>query len=186
MASERAFESLLRGYEKSLHWVLDHSLLVLIVAIATVGLAIFLYVEVPKGFFPQQDTGRLNGSIIADQSISFQEMQRKIQRLAAIAKQDPAVDTVLIFTGGGGGTTTNTGRVFIALKPLEGAQGDGRSDRQSVAPETRRRAGCDALPAGGAGREDRRPAIRRSVPVHDPQRQLADAEPLGTDSARRR
>ena len=119
MASERAFEGLLRGYEKSLRWVLDRSLLALIVAIATVGVAVFLYVEVPKGFFPQQDTGRLNGNIIADQSISFQEMQRKVQRLAAIAKQDPGVDTVLMFTGGGGGTTTNTGRVFIALKPLK-------------------------------------------------------------------
>jgi multidrug efflux pump len=119
MASERAFEGLLRGYERSLRWVLDRSLLALIVAIATVGVAVFLYVEVPKGFFPQQDTGRLNGNIIADQSISFQEMQRKIQRLAAIVKEDPGVDTVLMFTGGGGGTTTNTGRVFIALKPLK-------------------------------------------------------------------
>jgi multidrug efflux pump len=119
MASERAFEGLLRGYEKSLRWVLDRSLLALIVAIATVGVAVLLYVEVPKGFFPQQDTGRLNGNIVADQSISFQEMQRKIQRFAVIATQDPGVDTVLMFTGGGGGTTTNTGRVFIALKPLK-------------------------------------------------------------------
>ena len=118
MASERAFDKLLKGYERSLAWVLDHSFLALMVAIGTVGLAVFLYVAVPKGFFPQQDTGRLNGNIIADQSISFQAMQQKIARLAAIAKQDPGVDTVLIFTGGGGGTTTNTGRVFIALKPL--------------------------------------------------------------------
>jgi multidrug efflux pump len=118
LMSEKAFERLLKGYENSLRWVLDRSLIALIVAIATVGLAVYLYIEIPKGFFPQQDTGRLNGSIIADQAISFQEMQRKIQRLAAIAKQDPGVDTVLAFTGGGGGTTTNTGRVFIALKPL--------------------------------------------------------------------
>ena len=117
-ASERVFQRLLHGYEKSLGWVLDHSLLVLFVAIGTLGLAVFLYIEIPKGFFPQQDTGRLNGTIMADQSISFQAMQQKIAELAAIAKQDPAVDTVLIFTGGGGGTTTNTGRVFIALKPL--------------------------------------------------------------------
>src|SRR5580692_8473806 len=119
MASERLFERLLKGYENSLRWVLDRSLLALIAAIATVGLAVYLYIEVPKGFFPQQDTGRLNGTIIADQAISFQEMQRKIQRLAVIAKQDPGIDTVLTFTGGGGGTTTNTGRVFIALKPLK-------------------------------------------------------------------
>ncbi len=118
LASERAFERILKGYEKSLSWVLDHSLLLLIVAIATVGLNVYLYIVIPKGFFPQQDTGRLNGSIIADQSSSFQAMQQKIAQLAAIAKQDRAVDTVLIFTGGGGGTTTNTGRVFIALKPL--------------------------------------------------------------------
>jgi hydrophobe/amphiphile efflux-1 (HAE1) family protein len=119
MASERAFERILKGYEKSLAWVLDHSLVVLSVAILTVGLAVLLYIEVPKGFFPQQDTGRLNGSIVADQAISFQAMQSKIQRFATIAKADPAVDTVLIFTGGGGGTTTNTGRVFISLKPLQ-------------------------------------------------------------------
>jgi multidrug efflux pump len=118
MASERVFEELLGGYEKSLRWVLDRSLLALIVAVATIGLAVLLYIEIPKGFFPQQDTGRLNGSIVADQSISFQEMQKKIQRLALIAKGDPGVDTVLAFTGGGGGTTTNTGRVFISLKPL--------------------------------------------------------------------
>ena len=118
MASERAFERILKGYEKSLGWVLEHSLPVLMVAILTVGVAVFLYIEIPKGFFPQQDTGRLNGSIVADQAISFQAMQTKIQRFAAIAKQDPAVDTVLVFTGGGGGTTTNTGRVFISLKPL--------------------------------------------------------------------
>src|SRR3984957_6869949 len=119
MASERAFERILKGYEKSLGWVLEHSLPVLMVAILTVGVAVFLYIETPKGFFPQQDTGRLNGSIVADQAISFQAMQNKIQQFAAIAKQDPAVDTVLIFTGGGGGTTTNTGRVFVSLKPLK-------------------------------------------------------------------
>jgi hydrophobe/amphiphile efflux-1 (HAE1) family protein len=118
MASERAFERILKGYEHSLAWVLDHSLLVLIIFIATVALNVFLFIVIPKGFFPQQDTGRMNGSIVADQVISFQAMQSKIQRLATIVKQDPAVDTVLAFTGGGGGTTTNTGRVFIALKPL--------------------------------------------------------------------
>jgi multidrug efflux pump len=118
MASERLFEKLLKGYERSLAWVLDRSFLALMVAIGTIALAVFLYIEVPKGFFPQQDTGRLNGNIIADQSISFQAMQQKIARLAAIVKQDPGVDTVMIFTGGGGGTTTNTGRAFIALKPL--------------------------------------------------------------------
>jgi multidrug efflux pump len=117
-ASERVFERILKVYETSLSWVLDRSMLALIVAIATVALSVYLYIVIPKGFFPQQDTGRLNGSVVADQDISFQAMQVKIQALAAIVKQDPAVDNVLAFSGGGGGTTTNTGRVFIALKPL--------------------------------------------------------------------
>jgi multidrug efflux pump len=117
-ASERAFERILGAYERSLRTVLDHSFAVLLVAIAMVGLSVYLYIAVPKGFFPQQDTGRLNGSILADQDISFQAMQAKIKRLMTITMQDPGVSNVLAFTGGGGGTTTNTGRVFIALKPL--------------------------------------------------------------------
>jgi multidrug efflux pump len=117
-ASERAFERILKGYERSLAWVLERSIFVLMVAIATVGLSVYLYVVVPKGFFPQQDTGRLNGNIVADQAISFQSMQKKIQSLAVIVGRDPGVANVLAFTGGGGGTTTNTGRVFISLKPL--------------------------------------------------------------------
>jgi multidrug efflux pump len=117
-ASERVFERILKFYENTLSWVLERSIFVLIVAIATVALSVYLYVIIPKGFFPQQDTGRLNGNIIADQDISFQAMQGKIQSFAAIAKADPAVATVIVFSGGGGGTTTNTGRVFISLKPL--------------------------------------------------------------------
>jgi multidrug efflux pump len=119
MASERIFERILKGYETSLHWMLDRSLFVLIVAIATIGLSVYLYVIIPKGFFPQQDTGRMNGNVIADQAISFQAMQTKLQTLVGIVKSDPAVATVIGFTGGGGGTTTNTGRVFVALKPLQ-------------------------------------------------------------------
>ena len=118
-ASERLFNWILGGYEHSLRWLLDRSMFVLLVAVATLGLSVYLYVVIPKGFFPQQDTGRLNGNIVADQAISFQAMQKKIQALAAIALKDPAVSHVLAFTGGGGGTTTNTGRVFISLKPLE-------------------------------------------------------------------
>jgi hydrophobe/amphiphile efflux-1 (HAE1) family protein len=117
--SERVFERILKGYEISLHWMLDRSLFVLMVAIATIGLSVYLYVIIPKGFFPQQDTGRLNGNVIADQAISFQAMQTKLQTLATIVQSDPAVATVLAFTGGGGGTTTNSGRVFVSLKPLQ-------------------------------------------------------------------
>jgi len=119
LAGENGFKWILSVYRRSLTWVLNHSFLFLMVAFATLALNILLFMVIPKDFFPQQDTGRLNGSIIADQDTSFQSMQRKIRSLVAIVKQDPAVDTVLCFTGGGGGTTTNTGRVFIALKPVD-------------------------------------------------------------------
>ena len=118
MASEKAFEWILGVYERSLGWVLEHSILVLLIAIGTLALNVLLYVVIPKDFFPQQDTGRLNGSIIADQDTSFQSMKQKMQALVGIVKTDPGVATVIGFTGGGGGTTTNTGRVFISLKPV--------------------------------------------------------------------
>ena len=118
-ASEKVFQSILKIYEVSLSWVLRHSALVLLIAIATLCLNFYLYVVVPKGFFPQQDTGRINGNFMGDQSTSFQSMQRKIAILSKIVQQDPGVETVQAFSGGGGGTTTNTGRCFIALKPLE-------------------------------------------------------------------
>ncbi|HZZ59108.1 MAG TPA: multidrug efflux RND transporter permease subunit [Opitutaceae bacterium] len=117
-ASERAFKAMLGGYRRSLGWVLEHSLLVLLIAIVTLALNVFLFIKVPKGFFPQQDTGRMMGMIIADQDISFEAMAQKMRRLCAIVNADPAVSAVIAFTGGGGGTTTNTGRMFISLKPL--------------------------------------------------------------------
>ncbi len=117
-ASERVFQFILKVYEHSLGWVLRNSALILLITILTLGLNVYLYVIIPKGFFPQQDTGRMNGNFIGDQSMSFQLMQKKIAELAKIVQEDPGVATVQAFTGGGGGTTTNTGRAFFALKPL--------------------------------------------------------------------
>jgi multidrug efflux pump len=117
-ASERAFDWILARYKGSLGWVLENSLLMLLLTLATIGLTVYLAVIVPKGFFPQQDTGRLSGSILADESISFQAMSQKMRQLAAIVEADPGVDTVVAFTGGGAGTSTNTGRCFVSLKPL--------------------------------------------------------------------
>ena len=119
-ASERAFAWLVRGYETSLGWVLSHSFVVLLIALATVGVNVYLFLIAPKGFFPQQDTGRLTGSIQAAQDISFQSMQQKLTQVVDIIKRDPAVEDVMGFTGGGGGggATTNTARMFISLKPL--------------------------------------------------------------------
>jgi multidrug efflux pump len=116
--TEGFFQFLIGTYERSLRWVLRHQFIVLMIAIATLCFNIYLFVIVPKGFFPQQDTGRINGNFVGDQSISFQSMTQKITELALIVKKDPAVDTIQAFSGGGGGTTTNTGRCFITLKPL--------------------------------------------------------------------
>jgi multidrug efflux pump len=109
--SEKAFDWILHGYERSLSWVLRHQFLVLLITLATMGASVYLYIIVPKGFFPQQDTGRLNGSIVADQSSSFQAMQQRMERLVAIVQRDPAVDSVTSFTGG-----NNSARMFVALK----------------------------------------------------------------------
>jgi multidrug efflux pump len=116
--SEKFFAWVVNFYGRSLTRVLQHPALTLLTLLATVALTIYLYVRVPKGFFPQQDTGRLSGQIQADQDTSFQTMDKTLLQMVNIIDADPAIDTVNAFSGGGGGTTTNTARMFIALKPL--------------------------------------------------------------------
>ena len=118
-ASERFFAWILSLYERSLTWVLRHPAPVLLVLLITIGGNVYLLFIVPKGFFPQQDTGRLAGGIQGAQDSSFTAMKQRMARFVDIVKADPAVANVVAFTGSGGGTTTNTGRMFIALKPLE-------------------------------------------------------------------
>jgi multidrug efflux pump len=113
--SERGFAALQRWYGASLRFVLRHPLATMLVFLATVILNIHLYVTIPKGFFPQQDTGRIVGGIRADQSISFQAMRRKFRQFMEIVRQDPAIESVAGFTGG---FSTNSGFVFATLKPL--------------------------------------------------------------------
>ena len=115
------FERVRIGYGHTLTWALRHHALVLLIFIATIGLNMYLFVVVPKGFFPQQDTGRIVGSLQADQSISFQAMSVKLKQMIDIVRADPAVETVVGFTGvgsGGGFSQINTGTVFVSLKPL--------------------------------------------------------------------
>ena len=113
--SERGLGGLQRLYGRSLGLVLRHPLLTMFVFLATVLLNIHLYVTIPKGFFPQQDTGRIMGGIRADQSISFQAMRRKFRQFVEIVRSDPAIESVAGFTGGG---QTNSGFLFATLKPL--------------------------------------------------------------------
>jgi len=119
--SERAFNWIIAQYGRTLTRVLRHPVITLLVLIGTIGLNVYLFYRTPKGFFPQQDGGRLTGQIQADQDTSFQSMQSLLLRISKIVEQDPAVQIVNGFTGGtgGGGVTTNTARMFITLKPLE-------------------------------------------------------------------
>ncbi|MEO8344095.1 MAG: multidrug efflux RND transporter permease subunit [Betaproteobacteria bacterium] len=113
--SERGFAAMHALYRRSLGFVLRHGAWAMLVLLATVCLNIYLYVIIPKGFFPQQDTGRLVGGIQADQSISFQAMRQKLADFMTIVREDPAVENVVGFTGG---AQRNSGMMFVALKPL--------------------------------------------------------------------
>ena len=116
-ATELGFQWILDEYETTLSWVLRHQPLMLLATLGTIALTVYLYVIVPKGFFPQEDTGRLMGAIQADQSTSFQTMSKLLTEFADTVGKDPAVEDVIAFTGGAGGTA-NTGRMFVSLKPL--------------------------------------------------------------------
>ena len=115
-ASERWFAAILRGYERALGWVLRHQRLTMTVTLVTMAATIFLYVKIPKGFFPQQDTSRLTGSIIADQDTSYQAQRKRLTAFVDTVTKDPAVENTAGFLGGG---TLNSGRMFVSLKPKE-------------------------------------------------------------------
>jgi multidrug efflux pump len=138
-ASERAFNWLHSEYASGLRWVLRHQLLMLFVVFGTVALNIYLFIIVPKGFFPQQDTGRMGGSTRAAQDISFDAMRVKQRDLAQMVLDDPAIGSVTAFVGGNGpgGGSSNVGRMFIALKPLD--QRPGRVTADQVVNRLRRK-----------------------------------------------
>jgi multidrug efflux pump len=115
-SSERVFVRVHRGYDRSLSWALSNPGTIMVVLALTVGLNIYLFIIIPKGFFPQQDTGSIVGGIRADQSISFQAMKPKFDEFVSVIHADPAVQSVVGFSGQGG--QTNSGNVFINLKPL--------------------------------------------------------------------
>src|SRR5208337_3638495 len=110
--SERAFNRVVKAYGRTLSGVLRFPAITLAVLLATIALNVYLYIYVPKGFFPQQDNGRMMGTIQADQDTSFQAMDKILVQMIKIIVADPAVDTITGYTGGG-----NSARMFIALKP---------------------------------------------------------------------
>jgi len=128
----RVLTAMQEGYATSLQWVLRHTRLVGVVLLATIALNIWLYIAIPKTFFPEQDTGRLMGGIQADQSISFQAMRGKLEDFMKIIRDDPAVDNVTGFTGG---SRVNSGMMFISLKPL----GERKETSQQVIDRLRKK-----------------------------------------------
>jgi multidrug efflux pump len=120
-ARRTLFDRSLAAYERTLTWSLRQGRLVMLALAVTIALNVLLFMIIPKGFFPQEDTGLITGGIVADQSISFQLMKDKLIRLMDIVQADPAVQSVAGYTGagsGGGSSQTNTGSVYVLLKPL--------------------------------------------------------------------
>ncbi|HTA21949.1 MAG TPA: multidrug efflux RND transporter permease subunit [Terriglobales bacterium] len=116
MATEHVFDWVLSIYRHSLHWVLDHPALTLIVLFITIALNVVVIIKIPKGFFPQQDTGAISGGVQGPQDSSFFAMNDSVQQIVGVIKKDPAVANVIGFTGGS--SATNSGSIYIALKPL--------------------------------------------------------------------
>jgi len=142
MAGEKFFDWVLSVYRGSLHWVLDHPTLTLIVLFLTIALNVVLVIKIPKGFFPQQDTGAISGGVQGPQDSSFTAMNDSIQQIVGVIKNDPAVANVIGFTGGN--SATNSGSVYVALKPL--------ADRKSNAAQiiNRLRPQLNRLPVASA------------------------------------
>jgi multidrug efflux pump len=128
-AVDRGWKVVLHTYERSLDWALDSKLLVMLILLAVVGLNVYLFKAAPKGFFPQQDNGQLNGGLRADQSISTQAMGAKMRQVVDIVRADPAVDTVVGFTGG---SRSGGGFMFVNLKPASQRAKEGTGAGQAV------------------------------------------------------
>src|SRR5205814_5931206 len=119
-ASERAFDSIIEFYGRTLRWVLGHQGATLLVAVITLVLTVLLYIVIPKGFFPVQDTGVILGISEAEQTVSFSAMAERQQELSRVILRDPAVESLSSFIGvDGTNTTVNSGRIQINLKPLD-------------------------------------------------------------------
>ena len=179
--SERFFTGMLDRYEKSLMWVLDHQPLTLAVALGTLALSIYLFMVVPKGFFPQQDTGRLMGAVQADQDTSFQAMKERLQELVAAIGKDAAVSNVIAFTGAQG--ATNTANMYISLKPLSERKisadlviGRIRKEVGHIAGVNLYLQAVQDLRIGGR-------IEQRAISIHAAERRPQRAQPMGAEGA---
>jgi multidrug efflux pump len=170
-ASERAFNSVIAFYGRTLQWVLGWQLATLAVAAATLGLTIFLFFVIPKGFFPIQDTGVIQGVSEAAQSVSFPEMSRQQQQLTKVILQDPAVDNLSSFIGiDGTNTTLNSGRILINLKPLATRKISASDVIRRLQPELAKAAGITLFmqPVQDLSVEDRVSRTQFQYTLEDP------------------
>ncbi|MFO0789690.1 MAG: multidrug efflux RND transporter permease subunit [Pirellulales bacterium] len=141
-ASERLFQRLLQLYEFTLSKALRFHSVTMVVMLATLVFTVYLYVIIPKGFFPQQDTGRLVGNIQADQGTSFQAMSQLLIRFAGAVSEDPAVDNVIAFTGGNFGGAANSARMFVSIKPLRERDASAEAIMVRIRAKTSKMAGA--------------------------------------------
>ncbi len=135
MTTEKLFDRVLSLYRSSLHWVLDNPTLTLVVLFLTIALNVVLIVKIPKGFFPEEDTGAIAGAVQGPQDSSFPAMDNAIQQIVGVVKSDPAVANVIAFTGSG---ATNTGSFYVALKPLAARKASAAQIIDRLRPQLRR------------------------------------------------
>ena len=170
-SSERVFERALRAYDRSLSWSLDNPGTIMVVLAMTIGLNVYLFSIISKGFFPQQDTGSIIGGIRADQSISFQLMQPKFNEFVTCdpAKTPPVSKALSGFPAAGGGQT-NSGFVFITLKPLSERPKNPADHVIARLRNEGRRAcrGRAAVPGAGSGFARGRAPGQCAISVHHP------------------
>jgi multidrug efflux pump len=142
-ASEKFFDGVLSLYRGSLRWVLENPALTLVVLFLTIALNVVLIVKIPKGFFPQEDTGALSGAVRGPQDSSFPVMNASVQQIVGVVKSDPAVANVIAFTGGNG--ATNTGSLYVALKPLAERKANAAQVIDRLRPKLNRLSGASAF-----------------------------------------
>ena len=181
--SEGFLAGMLGGYRRGLNWVLSHHHLMLFITIGAAVLSVFLYKVVPKGLFPQQDTGQLAGVAEAPQDISFPAMRQRAEAVNKVVLAHPAVEKMVTFIGGPG-SSGNTGNIFIQLKPI----GQRSQTSDQVIAESAPQAGADpghhAVLAVGAGCAHGRARLAHAVPVHLAGREPGRAEPVGAARVR--
>jgi multidrug efflux pump len=142
-ASEKFFDGMLSLYRGSLRWVLKNPAPTLVVLFLTIALNVVLIVKIPKGFFPQEDTGALSGAVRGPQDASFPVMNASVQQIVGVVKSDPAVANVIAFTGGNG--ATNTGSLYVALKPLAERKANAAQIIDRLRPKLNRLSGASAF-----------------------------------------